>query len=248
MSAHTILQTLGWVPVLWLVTIHLLVDRQRLPRDGWALRIAACAAAGVVVTASIEADMWPLAGLGLLWLRSEVFAHRHPIHEFQAYREQARRNRESEQTPAEPASIAADPGPEPADPVEAPAPIRVLATTPALAPERAPERAPEPAPTTVSPPPRPAGLVIPQWQPPHSSRHVTSHTLAREAGRRTAYKAEHPPPKPRVGPRMVNAIFKIEVMIVLIAILAVFGSWAESHRSVFNHKANTSVCKMMGGC
>ena len=93
MSAHTILQTLGWVPVLWLVTVHLLVDRRRLPRDGWALRIAACAAAAVVIAASIQADMWPLAGLGLLWLRSEVFAHRHPIHEFQAYREQARRNR-----------------------------------------------------------------------------------------------------------------------------------------------------------
>jgi hypothetical protein len=207
----------------------------------------------VVIAASIQADMWPLAGLGLLWLRSEVFAHRHPIHEFQAYREQTRRNRLAESKTGSEAEAEARPAPAdalasnddtPLAPVEVKTPVPVLAAAAVPAPERTP-LAPAAPP---SPPPKPAGLVIPQWQPPHSSRHVTSHTLAREAGRRTAYKAEHPPPKPRVGPRMVNAIFKIEVMIVLIAVLAVFGSWAESHRSVFNRQANTSLCKMMGGC
>lgn len=93
MSASLILQTLGWVPVAWLVTTHLLVERGRLARDGVALRLAGCAAAAVVITAAALANMWPVAALGLLWLRTEVFAHRHPIHEYRAHREQVRHER-----------------------------------------------------------------------------------------------------------------------------------------------------------
>jgi hypothetical protein len=212
MSARTILITLGWVPVLWLVIAQFLVDRRRLPRDGAGLRVAGCAAAIVVVTAGVFTQMWPVAALGLLWLRTEVFAHRHPIHEFQAYREQARRDAAPKPTGTKPTTGTKG---------TAPVPLKVADLVGAQ------RRRPAPA-------------------PGRAASHVTSHTAAQQAGRRTAYKAEHPPKPQRLGPRTVDAIFKIEVIIVVIVALVLFGSWAESHRSNFNRKANTSVCQFLG--
>ncbi len=79
MSVAVVLQALGWVSVVWLVVVHALVQRGRLPRDGMAYRIAGCVAAGSVVTASVVAEIWPVVVLGLLWLRIEVFGHRHHV-------------------------------------------------------------------------------------------------------------------------------------------------------------------------
>jgi hypothetical protein len=81
MSVAMILQALGWVSVVCLVVVHVLIQHGRLPRDGWAYRIAGCAAAGSVVAASAAEAIWPVAVLGLLWLRIEVFGHRHHVPE-----------------------------------------------------------------------------------------------------------------------------------------------------------------------
>lgn len=77
MSVAVMLQALGWVAVVWLVGVHVLIQHGRLPHAGRAYRIAGCAAALAVVAASAAEEIWPVAVLGLLWLRIEVFGHRH---------------------------------------------------------------------------------------------------------------------------------------------------------------------------
>ena len=79
MSVNVVLQALGWVSVVWLVVVYAMVQRGRLPRDGRAYRIAGSAAAASVVAASVAEEIWPVAVLGLLWLRTEVFGHRHHL-------------------------------------------------------------------------------------------------------------------------------------------------------------------------
>jgi hypothetical protein len=75
MSVAVILQALGWVSVVGLVTVHLLIQKGRLPADGTAYRIAGCVASASVVAAAAAEKIWPVAVLGLLWLRIEVFGH-----------------------------------------------------------------------------------------------------------------------------------------------------------------------------
>jgi hypothetical protein len=71
------LQALGWIPAFWLVAVELLIARHKLPRDGAALRIAGCAGAASVLVTGAALSWWPLAVLGLLWLRAEVLALTH---------------------------------------------------------------------------------------------------------------------------------------------------------------------------
>jgi hypothetical protein len=78
MSVTTVLEALGWIPVVWLLAVHTLHDRGRLPDHARSLRVAGFVAAATVVAGAVATRMWPLAALGVLWLRSEVFAHRHP--------------------------------------------------------------------------------------------------------------------------------------------------------------------------
>jgi hypothetical protein len=75
-SVDVILQGLGWASVIWLVTVEMLIRRGRLPAFGPAFRAAGCAAATCVVAASAAEKLWPVAVLGVLWLRTEVFGHR----------------------------------------------------------------------------------------------------------------------------------------------------------------------------
>src|SRR5690242_3566842 len=84
MSVTVVLQALGWVSVVWLVVVYAMVQRGRLPGDGRAYRIAGSAAAASVVAASVAEEIWPVAVLGLLWLRTEVFGHRHHLPHDQA--------------------------------------------------------------------------------------------------------------------------------------------------------------------
>lgn len=70
-----LLQTLGWISVVWLIAVDVLTRRGMLPPGGRGYRIAGCAAALCVVAASVSERIWPVAVLGLLWLRTEVFRH-----------------------------------------------------------------------------------------------------------------------------------------------------------------------------
>lgn len=79
MSVAVGLEALGWLAVVWYVVVHAVVQRGRLPRDGMAYRIAGGAAAASVVMTGVVEEIWPVAVLGLLWLRTEVFGHRHHV-------------------------------------------------------------------------------------------------------------------------------------------------------------------------
>jgi len=173
MSISAILRALGWIPVVWLLGVHLLVERGRLPRDGAAFRLAGCAAAGLVITAGVMFAMWPVAALGLLWLRTEVFAHRHSLELDEARRERFRRE-----------------GPQP---------------------------------RLVRPAAGQVGTI---------SQRIESATRRR----------------PRFGPRAVNAVFKIEVMIAAIIALVAFSAWAQHQKASFDQNANTTLCRLRGGC
>jgi hypothetical protein len=80
-SVAVTLQALGWVSVIWLVTVHVMIKRGRFPSDGMAYRTAGCGAAASVVAAGAAERIWPVAVLGLLWLRLEVFGFRHHVPE-----------------------------------------------------------------------------------------------------------------------------------------------------------------------
>jgi hypothetical protein len=75
MSLALVVQALGWLSVVGLVVVHLLIQRGELPADGLGYRVAGCLAAGSVVVAAAIAELWPVAVLGLLWLRIGVFGH-----------------------------------------------------------------------------------------------------------------------------------------------------------------------------
>ncbi len=279
MSASLILQTLGWVPVVWLVTAHLLVERGHGSRDGANLRIAGCAAAVVVVAAAIVANMWPVAALGLLWLRTEVFAHRHPIHEFQAHREQVRQERAerdqarhelAEQEHDQPVLVPRDvPGGIPHD---QPIPSAEDDEAHQAAAGRPADRHPaqvspgvhlppdHPAPTGPAPslPAQtlirtddPAGggsatLPRPRRNPrPTTGRGSVEPDPTRPGG---AHPGGTHPGRRGSGSRALDAIFKIEVMVVVIVVLVAIGAFAQHQRHDFNHKANKSLCRLLGGC
>jgi hypothetical protein len=75
-DVDVLLQALGWVTIIGLVTVEMLIRRGRAAAFGPAFRWAGCAAAASVVAASLAERIWPVAVLGLLWLRTEVFGHR----------------------------------------------------------------------------------------------------------------------------------------------------------------------------
>ena len=274
MSATLILETLGWVPVAWLVAVLLLVDRGRLPRDGLALRIAGCAAAAVVVAAAAVANMWPVAALGLLWLRTEVFAHRHPIHEFHAHREHARQDRARREQAAAGRSSAeaevtelalieqglSEPGPtdlpadqQPNDGRGDEAQHRPKRLQPDLAHQTLAQlELPTPGQT------RQRQISHGHANPGQSDRRPPPSGLPRPrasygGGSRpgrpgTPDSTHHHRPAKSLGARIIDAIFKIEVMIVVIVALVIFGIWAQHQRIVFTQNADSSLCKLMGGC
>jgi hypothetical protein len=262
MSASLFMQTLGWVPVVWLVTTHLLVERGKLPRDGVALRIAGCAAAAVVITAAVVADMWPVAALGLLWLRTEVFAHRHPIHEFQAHREQVRRERaernearhelEQDDQADQPVLI---PREQPAEPE--PAFLREVMQSGPHAPTASGQTALAPKTTTLPRPrrnARPTARAASSLSEAHPSgpgiaaRPGRTPSSGRPVTRTSTQRSGHAPAQKSAGSRVVDAIFKIEVVVVVIIVLVGIGVYAQHQKYDFNRKANASLCKFMGDC
>jgi hypothetical protein len=172
MSVPVVLQALGWLPVVWLGTVHVLVERGRLPRGGRAFRISAGVAAACVVLAGVDEGMWPVAALGLLWLRSEVFGHPR-------------------------LSIAAAP-PLPASP---------------SGPIPAARALPDPT---------------PQRRPHHRSALTTGFI--------------------RMVPLALAWLFKIEIVVAILVLLLLFGRWSANQRVDFNHKANRTLCILMGGC
>jgi hypothetical protein len=231
MSVHVAVQALEWLPVLGLVTVHVLIERGRLPRFGWAFRIAACAAAASVLAASLATGMWPVAALGLLWLRTEVFSH-------------------------PPVTATPEPDPVaqntffhdkfvPSAPPQDPAVPAASRTTPAR--------------TTPAPQHKAREIRIqPDWvrpPPARGRRPGAAGTPGAKTGTKTGKKAGASRPRSgfmagllRYGPPAMAALFKIEIIVVVIVLLVLFGSWSSHQRSGFNKRSNTTLCGLMGGC
>jgi hypothetical protein len=197
MSIHVIVQALEWLPVLWLVTVHLLVERGRLPCGGWAFRIAAGSAAASLLVASLATGMWQMAALGLLWLRTEVFAHSHP-------------SQQASTGPARPGQVRDRP--------DRPHEIRIQRDW-APRPNRPPNR-------------------------PHSDSAATPASRPAQRRQRSAFTNG----LFRFGPPAMAWLFKIEIVVVIIVALVLFAGWSAEQRSSFNHRANTTLCGLMGGC
>jgi hypothetical protein len=221
MSIHVVVQALEWLPVLWLVTVHLLIERGRLPCGGWAFRIAAGSAAASLLVASLATGTWQMAALGLLWLRTEVFAHSHPTEQGAADRHPAHRAR----------AELADTGP---------AGTERTGTGPAR-PGQVKDR-----------PDRPHEIRIQQdWAPrpnrpnrPHPDSAATPTSGPAQRRQRSAFTNG----LFRFGPPAMAWLFKIEIVVVIIVALVLFAGWSAEQRSSFNHRANTTLCGLMGGC
>jgi hypothetical protein len=176
MSVAVMLQAWGWVSVVWLVTVHLLIRRGRLPQHGPAYQVAGSVAAISVVAASAAEDLWPVAVLGLLWLRVEVFGHRHPV-------------------------------------------------------ERRADRAAAPMPEFL------VGALD------RGGRHSSGHAPEQR-------HPEHPHhlPHPHLTPRAVDRVFKVEMGIVIVIAVVLFGIWADQNRHTFTTRSNYVVCNWVDGC
>jgi len=229
MSVAVVLQALGWVSVLWLVTVHLLIQRGRLAQSGKAYRIAGCAAAASVVAAGAAEEIWPVAVLGLLWLRIEVFGHRHHVPEART-------------SPAEQAEHGSSAGGHPAGRVKNPAPD----------PERMPTLlvgalARDAQRPTISRAASGTGS-----RPVRASRASGSpaSTPRPRSGSERPLNRPHAPhiPHPHLGRRAVDRVFKVEMGIVIVIALVFFGLWAEQQRAAFTRNTDYVVCNWISGC
>jgi hypothetical protein len=271
MSVAVILQALGWVSAVGLVTVHLMIKRGRLRSDGRAYRIAGCAAAASVVAASVSAGIWPVAVLGLLWLRIEVFGHRHhvPENQFPALGP----GPVFAQGHVITAGQAADrPGDWPGDwagetsadrPGDQPADQTVdHVTDPSRQPERMPwflagamDRGRSPARGAAKtktktntkgrarPGARPAvPQQVPQQHPHRPQLHLPHPHLPHP-------HLPHPHlPHPHLGRRTVDRVFKVEMGIVISIALVLFVIWAEEQRASFRTTTDYVVCNWIEGC
>jgi hypothetical protein len=202
MSVAVILQALGWVSVVGLVTVHLLIQKGRLPADGTAYRIAGCVASTSVVAAAAAEKIWPVAVLGLLWLRIEVFGHRHHV-------------------------------PEPL--IHAQVPARVQARTPGQIPAQAQPAMPALLHGALARRQQPPSAPVPTANAPHP--HAPHLHLP------------HPHlPHPHIAPKTVDRVFKIEMGVVIIIALVLFGFWAEQQRDSFTRDTDYVVCNWIEGC
>jgi hypothetical protein len=55
-------------------------------------------------------------------------------------------------------------------------------------------------------------------------------------------------PHPHIAPKTVDRVFKIEMGIVIIIALVLFGFWAEQQRDSFTRDTDTVLCNWIDGC
>jgi hypothetical protein len=261
MSVTTVVQALGWIPVVWLLATHLLHDRGRLPDHATALRIAGFAAAATVVAGAVATSMWPLAALGVLWLRSEVFAHRHrrehvPVEAGDADEEprihwhaSASPEGEVEGETPEPEGES-HPEPEVLDDVRihhGPAAVVRGQGVQQLPVQARAETGSRGAPVRRSVPPRPR----PRSERDHLPAAVALRTRPPAAAEK-AKKQQGPEGfvarMSRVAGPALSILFKIEIVIAVVIVLVLFGIWSQEQRGDFGNRTNGTLCKLMNGC
>jgi hypothetical protein len=72
-STEILVQAVGWGAAAWLLVDQIRLRRGRPPGAGH--RAAEAAAAATVIAFAVLDGLWPVAAIGLLWLRAAVFRH-----------------------------------------------------------------------------------------------------------------------------------------------------------------------------
>ncbi|GLY18338.1 hypothetical protein LWF15_23580 [Kineosporia rhizophila] len=239
MSVAEIIQAFGWIPVCWLLAVHILIRLGRLPRYGAAVRVAGYVAALTIVAAAVSTRMWPIAVLGLLFMRTELLGHRHADERddnrlmtmFERFR------RSAPDTGGEPGVPRArrplHEGEELVDDVR----IHHGSGTPAHLPGRTAASAATLRARTVPPShakddpdfvPASVGL-----REPHHD-----HQEENRSGMRFLSSAKH----------FTDLVLKVEIIAVVVVALVLFGVWAEGQRREFTRTTNSNVCEMSFSC
>lgn len=216
-----VVQVVGWVAVVWLIAVHLLIQQGRMHRGGTVPRLAGVLAALVIAVAGLLAEIWPVFVLGLLWLRSELW-HRHSPDDswFPPPEEHPHLDLPDAEVTHE-SHRASDPRPVRADPA---APASRSGGSTATKPRAVPAPRTRPAPGRSG---RPSGAPSASSRPEHQEDHTR---------------------RPVVSRRMVDVLFRIEITLLILVTVAAFAFWGFQNRPGFAHKANTNLCRLLGGC
>ncbi|GAB3268333.1 hypothetical protein [Kineosporia babensis] len=231
MSVAEIIQAFGWIPVCWLLAVHILIRMGRLPRYGRAVRMAGYLAALTIVAAAVTTRMWPIAVLGLLFMRTELLGHRH-----------------------------AEESPEKAEPERVPTARRPLHDDDELLDDVRIHHGGGggarllPGRTAAS-----AAMLNARTEPVHLGHDKSDPDFVpASVGLRDLHHDDHPPhprdPQERDHPILQGAkhvtdiVLKVEIVAVVVIALVLFGVWAEGQRRDFVRNTNYNVCEMSSSC
>ena len=240
MSVAEIIQAFGWSPVCWLLAVHILIRLGRLPRYGTAVRVAGYVAALTIVAAAVSTRMWPIAVLGLLFMRTELLGHRHAderednrlLAMFERFRRSGPDTRGEPGVPRTRWPLHEDE--EVIDDVRihhgSGTPARLASRTAASAATLSARTRPLPPSHSKEDPdfvPASVGL-----REPHH------HEDDKPSGMRFLSSAKH----------FTDLVLKVEIIAVVVVALVLFGVWAEGQRREFTRTTNSNVCEMSFSC
>ncbi|MBT0771874.1 hypothetical protein KIH74_23230 [Kineosporia sp. J2-2] len=244
MSVADVIQAFGWIPVIWLLTVHLLIRFGRLPRHGTAVRAAGFVAAVTIVAAALATRMWPIAVLGFLFMRTELFGHRHhderEAHRLHDLMERFRHHQEQEA--AAPARIpgARVPLHENEEVLED---VRIHHGHDGVGPSSG--RHPE---YTV-----PGMTAAPATTLRARTKDDPDFVPAAVGLRHPHHRPE--PEHPTGGMRFLNSakrftdlLLKLEIIAVVVIALVLFGIWAEGQRRDFTRNSDSTICEISFSC
>ncbi len=227
MSLREIIQAFGWIPVCGLLTVHVLIYLGRLPRHGLAIRVAGYVAALTIVAAALSTRMWPIAVLGLLFMRTELLGHRH-AEERSAY-QGARRIPGARRPEPE--------GEELLDDVRIHHGSDVIGVAHARHPEYTVPGMTAATATTLRA--RTHDKTDPDFVPASTGLREGHHEHHEPAGTmRFLSSAKH----------FTDVLLKLEIIAVVVIALVLFGVWAEGQRRDFTRNSDQNVCQMSYSC
>jgi len=246
MSLAEIIQAFGWIPVCWLLAVHILIRLGRMPRHGTGVRVAGYVAALTIAAAAVTTRMWPIAVLGLLFMRTELLGHRHH-HEREAHRMQTMIDRFRRHPDLNPGPVPAPRHAQPAD--EGGTEVRIHHGPSGVGPGRG--RHPEytvpgmTAATATTLRARTHEKNDPDFVPAavglregHAHPEAHHETDPAGSGMRFLSSAKH----------FTDVVLKLEIIAVVVIALVLFGVWAEGQRRDFTQKSDRNVCQLSYSC
>jgi hypothetical protein len=232
MSLREIIQAFGWIPVCGLLTVHVLIYLGRLPRHGTAIRVAGYVAALTIVAAAVSTRMWPIAVLGLLFMRTELLGHRH--HEERTAHQGAQRIPAARRAPGDGGDK------EVLDDVRIHHGSDVIGVAHSRHPEYTVPGMTAASATTLrarthaknDPEFVPASVGLREGHHEHEAQPEPAGTM------RFLMSAKH----------FTDVLLKLEIIAVVVIALVLFGVWAEGQRRDFTRNSDSNVCQMSYSC